>query len=183
MIEHDVGSGIVYRNVPMQRLWFAENNSGLIDKTHVQELTLRQASQRFGRENLSPSMQSMLERDPEKSAIFYHVVEPRADRDTRKLDGRNMRFASYWLDEGRDRIIQNSGFRTFPFAIGRFYVGTDDVYGSPAYDAMPDVRMANDMAKTNIRGAQKLVDPPLLASEDGVLEGFDLRSGSLNWAA
>ncbi|MDI9684303.1 portal protein [Burkholderia cenocepacia] len=183
MIEHDIGKGIVYRNVPMQRLWFAENNAGLIDKTHVQwELTLRQAAQRFGRANLSPSMQSALERDPEKSAIFYHAVEPRADRDPRKLDGRNMQFASYWLDEGRDRIVQNSGFRTFPFAIGRFYVGTADVYGgSPAYDAIPDIRMANDMAKTNIRGAQKLVDPPLLASEDGVLEGFDLRSGSLNW--
>ncbi|HEM7801976.1 TPA: hypothetical protein U2L32_002516 [Burkholderia cenocepacia] len=183
MIEHDVGKGIVYRNLPMQRTWFAENNAGLIDKTHVQwELTLRQAAQRFGRANLSPSMQSALERDPEKSAIFYHAVEPRADRDPRKLDGRNMQFASYWLDEGRDRIVQNSGFRTFPFAIGRFYVGTADVYGgSPAYDAMPDIRMANDMAKTNIRGAQKLVDPPLLASEDGALEGFDLRSGSLNW--
>ncbi|RQQ30520.1 portal protein [Burkholderia stagnalis] len=183
MVEHDVGKGIVYRNVPMQRLWFAENNAGLIDKAHVMwQLTLRQAAQRFGRENLSPSMQAMLERDPEKTTTFYHVVEPRADRDTRKLDGRNMRFASYWLDEGRDRVIQNSGFRTFPFAIGRFYVGTDDVYGgSPAYDALPDIRMANDMAKTNIRGAQKLVDPPLLASEDGVLEGFDLRSGSLNW--
>ncbi|MBU9359773.1 hypothetical protein KTE52_25880 [Burkholderia multivorans] len=183
MIEHDVGQGIVYRNVPMQRLWFAENNAGIIDKTHVQwELTLRQAAQRFGRENLSPSMQSALERDPEKSAIFYHIVEPRADRDPRKLDGRNMRFGSYWLDEGRDRIIQNSGFRTFPFAIGRFYVGTGDAYGgSPACDAMPDTRMVNEMAKTNIRGAQKLVDPPLLASEDGSLEGFDLRSGSLNW--
>ncbi|UQN68279.1 portal protein [Burkholderia multivorans] len=183
MIEHDVGQGIVYRNVPMQRLWFAENNAGIIDKTHVQwELTLRQAAQRFGRENLSPSMQSALERDPEKSAIFYHIVEPRADRDPRKLDGRNMRFGSYWLDEGRDRIIQNSGFRTFPFAIGRFYVGTGDAYGgSPACDAMPDTRMVNEMAKTNIRGAQKLVDPPLLVSEDGVLEGFDLRSGSLNW--
>ncbi|HDR9337707.1 portal protein [Burkholderia multivorans] len=183
MIEHDVGQGIVYRNVPMQRLWFAENNAGIIDKTHVQwGLTLRQAAQRFGRENLSPSMQSALERDPEKSAIFYHIVEPRADRDPRKLDGRNMRFGSYWLDEGRDRIIQNSGFRTFPFAIGRFYVGTGDAYGgSPACDAMPDTRMVNDMAKTNIRGAQKLVDPPLLASEDGSLEGFDLRSGSLNW--
>lgn len=183
MIEHDVGRGLVYRNLPMQRLWFAENNAGLIDKTHVEwPLTLRQAAQRFGRENLSPTMQTALERDPEKSATFYHVVEPRADRDTRKLDGRNMRFASYWLDEGRERIIQNSGFRTFPIAIGRFYVGSDSVYGgSPAYDAMPDIRMANDMAKTNIRGAQKMVDPPLLASEDGVLEGFDLRSGSLNW--
>lgn len=183
MIEHDVGAGIVYRNLPMQRLWFAENNAGIIDKTHVEwTLTLRQAAQRFGRDNLSPSMQSVLERDPEKVSIFHHVVEPRADRDVRKLDGRNMRFASYWLDEGRERIVQNSGFRTFPIAIGRFYVGSDSVYGgSPAYDAMPDIRMANDMAKTNIRGAQKMVDPPLLASEDGVLEGFDLRSGSLNW--
>ncbi|MBN3738075.1 portal protein [Burkholderia sp. Tr-20355] len=183
MIEHDIGRGLVYRNLPMQRLWFAENNAGMIDKTHVEwSLTLRQAEQRFGRANLSPAMQSALERDPEKSATFYHVVEPRADRDPRKLDGRNMRFASYWLDEGRERIVQNSGFRTFPIAIGRFYVGSDSVYGgSPAYDSMPDIRMANDMAKTNIRGAQKLVDPPLLASEDGVLEGFDLRSGSLNW--
>ncbi|PVX84342.1 portal protein [Paraburkholderia unamae] len=183
MIEHDVGHGIVYRNVPMQNLWFAENNAGILDKTHVRwKLTLRQAAQRFGRENLSPSMQSTLERDPEKSFEFLHVVEPRADRDARKLDGRNMRFASYWLDESRERIVQNSGFRTFPFAIGRFYVGTDDVYGgSPAYDAIPDIRMANEQARTNIRGAQKMVDPVMLLQEDGALEGFDMRSGSLNW--
>lgn len=183
MIEHDVGHGIVYRNVPMQNLWFAENNAGIIDKAHVRwMLTARQAAQRFGRENLSPSMQATLERDPEKSFEFLHVVEPREDRDPRKLDGRNMRFASYWLDGSRERIVQNSGFRTFPFAIGRFYVGTGDVYGgSPAYDAIPDIRMVNEQSRTNIRSAQKLVDPPLLLQEDGALEGFDLRSGSLNW--
>ncbi|SMG01062.1 portal protein [Burkholderia singularis] len=183
MIEHDVGHGIVYRNLPLGQLWFAENNAGLIDKTHVAwRLTVRQAAQRFGRNNLSPSMQLVLERDPEKEFDFLHVVEPRADRDPRKLDGRNMKFASYWLDEGRERIVQQSGFRTFPIAVGRFYVGTADVYGgSPAYDAIPDIRMANEQARTNIRGAQKLVDPPMLLSEDGVLEGFDLRSGSLNW--
>ncbi|KVE27247.1 hypothetical protein WS67_12155 [Burkholderia singularis] len=183
MIEHDVGHGIVYRNLPLSQLWFAENNAGLIDKTHVAwRLTARQAAQRFGRANLSPSMQLVLERDPEKEFDFLHVVEPRADRDPRKLDGRNMKFASYWLDEGRERVVQQSGFRTFPIAVGRFYVGTADVYGgSPAYDAIPDIRMANEQARTNIRGAQKMVDPPILLPEDGALEGFDLRSGSLNW--
>ncbi len=183
MIEHDIGKGIVYRNLPMNQVWFAENNAGLIDKTHVVwRLTLRQAAARFGRENLSPSMQSVLERNPETERDFLHVVEPRADRDIRKADGRNMKFASYWLDESRERIVQNSGFRTFPIAIGRFYVGTGDAYGgSPAYDAIPDIRMANEQARTNIRGAQKMVDPPMLLSEDGALEGFDLRSGSLNW--
>lgn len=183
MIEHDVGKGIVYRNLPMQHLWFAENNAGIIDKTHaVWPLTLRQAAQRFGRENLSPTMQGVLERNPEKTFEFLHVVEPRADRDVSKLDGRNMRYASYWLDQGRERIIQNSGFRTFPISIGRFYVGTGDEYGgSPAYDAMPDVRMANEQNKTNIKGAQKLVDPALLLTEDGILDGVDLRSGQLNY--
>ncbi|WP_369064767.1 portal protein [Burkholderia gladioli] len=183
MIEHDIGRGIVYRNLPMNQVWFAENNAGLIDKTHViWRLTLRQAAERFGRENLSPSMQSMLEQNPEKQSDFLHVVQPRAERDVRKLDGRNMKFASYWLDESRERIVQNSGFRTFPIAIGRFYVGTGDVYGgSPAYDAIPDIRMANEQNKTNIRGAQKMVDPALLLTDDGALEGFDLRSGSLNW--
>jgi len=183
MIEHDVGRGITYRNLPQQHVWFAENEAGIIDKAHVAwRLTARQAARRFGRENLSPSMQSAVEKDPEKSFDFLHVVEPREDRDITKLDGRNMRFASYWLDEGRDRVVQNSGFRTFPFAIGRFYVGTGDAYGgSPAYDAIPDIRMANEQARTNIRAAQKLVDPPLLLSEDGALEGFDLRAGQLNW--
>ncbi|WP_186035323.1 portal protein [Burkholderia gladioli] len=183
MIEHDIGKGIVYRNLPMNQVWFAENNAGLIDKTHVVwRLTLRQAAARFGRENLSPSMQSVLERNPETERDFLHVVEPRADRDIRKADGRNMKFASYWLDESRERIVQNSGFRTFPIAIGRFYVGTGDAYGgSPAYDAIPDIRMANRQAHTNIKSAEKMADPPMLLSEDGALEGFDLRSGSLNW--
>jgi hypothetical protein len=183
MIEHVVGRGIRYRNIPLSRMYFAENEGGAIDKTHVcWTLTARQAARRFGRNALSPSMQMILESDPEKTFEFRHVVKPREDYDTRKLDSLNMPFASYWLDEGGQTIIQRSGFRTFPFAIGRFDLSSDETYaGSPAMDSLPDVRMVNDMAKTNIKGAQKMVDPPLLISEDGALEGFDLRSGSLNW--
>lgn len=183
MIEHVVGRGIRYRNIPLSRMYFAENEGGAIDKIHVcWTLTARQAARRFGREALSPSMQLILESDPEKSFEFKHVVKPREQYDTRKLDSINMPFASYWLDEGGQKIIQHSGFRTFPFAIGRFDLSSDETYaGSPAMDSLPDVRMVNDMAKTNIKGAQKMVDPPLLISEDGALEGFDLRSGSLNW--
>lgn len=183
MIEHMVGKGIRYRNIPLSRLYFAENESGIVDKTHVcWTLSARQAARRFGRDNLSPSMQLILESDPEKTFQFKHIVKPREEYDTRKLDSINMPFASYWVDEGGETIIQKSGFRTFPFSIGRFYLGADEVYGgSPAMDSLPDIRMVNEQAKTNIKAAQKMVDPPLLLNEDGALEGFDLRSGSLNW--
>lgn len=183
MIEHVIGKGIRYRNIPLSRMYFAENESGIVDKTHVcWTLTARQAARRFGRDALTPSMQLILESEPEKTFQFKHIVKPREEYDPRKLDSINMPFASYWVDEGGEKIIQKSGFRTFPFSIGRFYLGTDEVYGgSPAMDSLPDIRMVNEMAKTNIKGAQKMVDPPLLIAEDGALEGFDLRSGSLNW--
>src|SRR5690606_37342309 len=89
---------------------------------------------------------------------------------------------SVWLCRAGDEIIEHGGFRTFPVAVGRFYTADGSAYAySPAMDALPDINMVNDMEKTIIRGAQKAVDPPLLLSEDGVLEGFDLRSGALNY--
>lgn len=183
MVEDNIGRGIRYRNVPLSKLYFAEDESGIVDKAHVcWRLTLRQAARRFGQDKLPQSMQSILARDPEKEFDFLHCVKPREEWDDRKLDWRNMPYSSYWIAEDGQTIVQEGGFRTFPFAIGRFYLGTDEVYGgSPAMDSLPDIRMINDMARTNIRGAQKMVDPPILINEDGALEGFDLRSGALNW--
>ena len=35
--------------------------------------------------------------------------------------------------------------------------------------ALPDVKMLNEMAKTDIRAVHKLVDPPLLLHDDGIM--------------
>jgi len=172
---------IRYRNIRLNDLWYAENAGGICDKAHIRWcLTARQAGQRWGRNALPPSIQSALERSPEQTFDFLHCIRPRRERDERKLDSRNMRFESVWL--WNDDVIEHGGFRTFPAAIGRFYSTDGSAYGySPAMDALPDVKMLNDMEHTNIKGAQKAVDPPLLLPEDGILEAFDLRSGALNY--
>jgi hypothetical protein len=46
---------------------------------------------------------------------------------------------------------------------------------------LADVKMLNEMSKTVIRAAHKIVDPPLLLQEDGALAAFDLRPGALNY--
>ncbi|SDV49199.1 portal protein [Chitinasiproducens palmae] len=181
MIDEHVGHGIRYRNIPLSNFWFVEDEAGIVDKGIAKwELTARQAGQKFGLDKLPESLKNAYEKNPEMKAEFYHCVRPRADRDPSKLDSRNMQFESLWVCD--NKIVQESGFRTFPFAVGRFYIDTDSQYGgSPGEDELPTVRTVNKMEKTMLRGAQKAVDPPLLLAEDGSLEGFDLRSGRLNW--
>ncbi|MFP3799448.1 portal protein [Paraburkholderia sp. SIMBA_027] len=180
MIEHDVGTGIRYRHVPLNRYYFVENAAGLVDKSCAcWRMTARQAAQKWTKEKLPPRIQSALENNPETHFDFVHRVQPRADRIVTRLDSLNMAFESVWVCEAD--LIEQSGFRVYPYAVGRFYVDSDTQYGgSPAEDSLPDIKMVNAMEKTIIRGAEKAVDPPLLLTEDGVLEGFDLRSGALN---
>ncbi|MCE4544602.1 MULTISPECIES: portal protein [unclassified Caballeronia] len=180
MIEEVKGEGIRYRARPLNRFYFVENAAGFVDKScDCWTLTARQAVQKWGRSKLPVHMVNAYDRTPEAKFEFVHRVQPRADRVAGRLDALNMAFESVWVWNGE--LIDRSGFRTYPYAVGRFYVDSETQYGgSPAEDALPDIKMVNEMEKTIIRGAQKAVDPPLLLTEDGVLEGFDLRSGALN---
>lgn len=181
LVEEDIGNGIRYRHVPLNRFYFVENEAGLVDKSCAcWNMTVRQAVQKFGMNNLPNRIRTMFEKNPETKFDFVHRVQPREDRIAGRLDSKNMAFQSVWACD--DDLIQESGFRTYPYAVGRFYVDSDTQYGgSPAEDSLPDIKMVNEMERTIIRGAQKAVEPPLLLTEDGVLDGFDMRSGSLNY--
>ena len=79
-------------------------------------------------------------------------------------------------------VLSESGYNTFPYAISRYVTAPKEVYGrSPAMTVLPDIKMINEMSKTVIRAAHKIVDPPLLLQEDGVLQAFNTRPGALNY--
>lgn len=185
MIDDVLGQGIRYRNLRLNRLWFSEDAYGVVDKAHIAwTLTARQAAQRWGAKNLPTQIKNAIDRnDMERKFEFLHAIRPRRDRDSSLVGSQNMPIQSVWiaLDAGNE-IVEHSGYRVFPLAIGRFYAADDSAYGySPAMEALPDVRMLNQIEKTNIKGAQKAVDPPLILADDSALDSFDLRSGALNF--
>ncbi|WP_415818991.1 portal protein [Bordetella tumbae] len=185
MIDDVLGQGIRYRNLRMNRLWFAEDAFGVVDKAHiVWTLTARQAAQKWGAKSLPLFIRNALDHnDLERKFDFLHAIRPRRDREYGKVDARNLPIQSVWIPlTAESQIVEHGGFRVFPAAIGRFYAADDSAYGySPAMEALPDTRMLNRMEKTNIKGAEKAVDPPLVLADDGALEAFDLRSGALNF--
>jgi hypothetical protein len=86
----------------------------------------------------------------------------------------------------KDRVIvEQGGYTSFPYSISRYVTAPDEIYGrSPAMCALPDIKMLNEMARTDIRAVHKLVDPPILLHDDGILGGgaltVNMRPGGLN---
>jgi hypothetical protein len=176
------GRGLYYRSVPMKQLFFAENEFGVVDLVHRDFFfTARQAFQKWGTK-LPRVIQVAAEKYPESEYRFLHVVKPRSDADVSRKDYRGMEFVSYYISYDGREVVEEGGFRTFPYAVGRYDLTSGDVYGrSPCMTILPDVKMLNEMNRTTIQAAQLALLPPMLVHRDGILDAMRLTPGALNY--
>lgn len=173
--------GIRYRTISLGEIYFAENHQGLIDKAFRHfELSARQAIQKWGKR--APDMAfSLMETDPESRLQFVHLVEPNDERDSTRLDHKGMRYSSIYVSKQDARVMEEGGYNVFPYAISRYEQYPGEVYGrSIAMDLLPSVKTLNEEKKTMLKQGHRVTDPVLLAHDDGVLDGFSLRPGSVN---
>lgn len=183
-VDWAAGSGFRYHAVPLNWLYIAENQHREIDTVYREiRYTARQAYQAWGDRCpnvICQAAQSSAKQDTKFD--FVHAVEPNPEYTPGRIDYRGKRVRSLYVSVTEDTIVEESGYHVLPYAVSRFYQGPGEVYGrSPAWDVLPDIKMLNEMKKTQIRAAQKAVDPPMLLQEDGALMGFDLSAGALNY--
>lgn len=173
--------GIRYRNAFLGELYLQENHQGVIDSVcRYFIMTARQAMQKFG-EECPKTISEVFKINPEKEFFFLHWVKANEDRDPARKDFRGMRFSSYYVSiEGR-KIVARGGYRTFPYAISRYEQSPNEAYGrSPAMDVLPSIKTLNEQKKTMLKQGHRVVDPVLLAHDDGVIDSFSLEPGSIN---
>jgi hypothetical protein len=186
------GTGVFYVDEDMasDRIWFsrihlaeafiAENDREVVDTLFRGpfKLTARQAVQKFGAET-HPKLREAAEKDPDQPHEFLHAVLPREEIDAPR-DRQNRKFASVyiWLDQRH--VCRVGGYHEFPFQTPRWSTQSRYVYGdAPGMLALPDVKMLNAQAKVGIVGAQKAVDPPILAADEQGIRGMRIRPGSI----
>jgi len=76
----------------------------------------------------------------------------------------------------------DEGFESFPYAISRYVVAPGEINGrSPAMLVLPSLKVLNEEKKTVLKQGHRVVDPVLLAHDDGVLDNFSMRAGALNY--
>jgi hypothetical protein len=77
--------------------------------------------------------------------------------------------------------LEVGGYTTFPYAVSRYDQSPIEVYGrSPAMMTLPTIKTLNEQKKTLLKQGQRTVDPILLVHDDGVADGFSMKSGALN---
>lgn len=183
LLEDMLGTGIRYKSIDLANTYVCENRHGIVDTVHREfQYTARQAMQHFEQKTLPAKIREAYEKNPEQKFDFVHCVKPNEERQRGQRDYRGMEFASYYVSVDGKSIVEEGGYRSFPYALGRYITTPGETYGrSPAMLVLPDIKMLNEMQKTIIRAAHLQVSPPLLLQEDGALQAFDLRPNALNF--
>jgi hypothetical protein len=182
-IDEQLGSGIRYRTTPMQELTWAQDHQGRVDTVYRKfKLEARQFEQQFPGRPIPKAILDALKTNPYAEFEFIHSVRPNTERDSTRRDFRGMAHSSHYVMVVDQVLVDEGGYRTFPYAIGRYTMAPRENYGrGPAMACFAAIRTLNEEKKTVLRAGQKSVEPAILLYEEGVLEAFNQRSGAMNY--
>jgi hypothetical protein len=148
------------------------------------ELEAHQVLKEFGEDNTPVQIKSAAKVNPLQRFRFLHVVREREEYYPERRDALGMKFMSCYVSYTGSAVLRERGYRSMPYMVSRYTTSTKEEYGrSPAMTVLPTLKTLNEMSKTVLRGAQKMVNPPLMLTEDGAMRPFDLREGALNYGA
>ncbi|MDC1330064.1 portal protein [Pelagibacteraceae bacterium] len=183
MVEEDEDDIIRFSARHIKEIYVEENKKGLIDNVYRKfKLTVDQAIQKFGAENLSKEINNTHKSNPYDEVEICHIVRPRFSYDGSKQDKKNMKFQSIYFEHGTDHIISVGGFNENPYVVSRYLKSSTEIYGrSPSMNALPDVKVLNKMVEHGLKAAAKQIDPPLLVPDDSMLAPIRMTPGSLNY--
>lgn len=183
-IDEEISSqyrGPRYMNMHMGSVWWGQNHRGLVDRFYRKfTWSAGEARRRFG-DALPDQVKGA---DQWREFEFMQCVRPNDNVKPGRLDWAGMPFESWYVCCDARAVIERGGYRCFPAAVGRYSLAPNEIYGrSPAMTAWAAIMTINEQKKTVLRVGQKEADPPILLTEDGVLEAFNLQPGALNYGA
>lgn len=129
------------------------------------ELTVAQVVGEFGADKVSTTVKTLHDAGNLSAGVrIIHAVEPRADRDLRKRDAKNMEWKSIYFEAAgdKDKVLSESGFKRFKSLCPRWDVTTGDVYGnSPGMEALGDIKQLQHQQLRKAQAIDYQVKPPL----------------------
>lgn len=121
---------------------------------------------------------------------FYHFAFPTTDSAFLNTSVRfkilhsiaQWEYFGGWVVKDDKFVVEEVGFHEFPYIVPRWYKARGETYGrSPTMTNMPDIRMVNQMSATILRGAEKIVDPPLVVRDGGLVSPVRLSPGGITY--
>lgn len=177
------GVGLFYKSLDMAECYLDEDFRGRIDTVHRKfRKTVRQLRQMYGDDALTPKMQAKIKGgklDDEFEILI--AVRPNPQQDVSRFDWRGKPIQSVHIAIDEKIVIRRSGFHSMPIPTSRYATGHCDVYGrSAAMAVFGTILAVNQMARTNLRAANKAVDPALAFYDDDGLSSIVTKPSGAN---
>lgn len=177
------------RYVGIQQSAVQEGPDGLVDTVAVAEtMTVLAARKRWPGKSLGDQFDKVKpEQAPIEQMTCVHIVFPAEDEELvaylpDEVRGVSAPFYSLWICRESGHVITADWYRQMPYLVPRWSKSTNSAYGrSPAMTALGDILMLNRMNETVLRGAEKLVDPPLLIPDGASLSPVRLFPGGITY--
>lgn len=173
-----------YRAIPLSELVIDLDHQGRVDTVYrCFKLSARAAAQVPEWQQSMPSkLKELADKRPDEELEFLHCVKPNGEYRNGMAGPQGMEITSRYVWRQEQSVLQDSGYRVMPYAVGRYVTGPRETYGrSPAMEALADIKMLQEMEKTIMRVGHRMLDPPMILTEDGALAAFATRPGSLNY--
>lgn len=123
----------------------------------------------------------------EKMEVLHAVYPDKVDPDGMDKKSTNFEFVSQWIlldrNNGAGAIeLRSGGFNEMPYIVSRWKKYSGEMYGrGPGTTALPEAKIVNIITETIIKAAQKSVDPPLQAPDDGFINQVNTNPGGLTY--
>lgn len=174
-----------FRYIPINKnFYIARNSDGDIDMAAIlHEYTAKEAIEEYGRENVGKDVQASLMQgvDNTRKYTYVQLVYPKTPFGEKfnPLKG-GKPYGDITVERETGRVVKISGHIQFPFAVPRFVLASDELYGrSPAMNAIADIRAINALKKTILDAALRAIKPALFVSTL-INKPISVEAGALN---
>ncbi len=172
--------GLTFSQWPISSCYVTSSRAdGVIDTIYREyELTAGQALNEFGEKALSADTLKLAREKPDEKLGFVHCIEPRTPYMVGARLARNLPIASTVVEVKGKTVVRESGFHEFPCAVPRWMKIPNTSYGvGPVYDALPDIRMLNELKGMELANADIAISGMWIAEDDGVLNPRTIKIG------
>lgn len=184
--ERKDNSGFHFRTWHLKDCAWRENYDGVIDtmfrkvRQSVRNLCSRQKSAGW---QIAPEVLKKLEKNSEDMVNCLHVLMPIYDYD---FERKKVKFdwISAYIDEDHKFEMSCKEVPEFNYVVSRWFTVAESPYAfSPCVVcSLPDARTLQTMTWSILEAGEKAVEPPLIAMNEAILGGVDIRAGAVTWA-
>ncbi len=182
-IEEDEETFVRFKTLSLREVYIKENSKGIVHCLYrPYKMSASDLVEEHGLDKLHKKVQDSFKSGKDDQFECLHAVYPQSQVQGNGKFDTKFKFVSQYILVAEKFEIESKGYREFPFVVPRWSKASGEDYGrGPGERALPSAKTANKMRETVLKGAQKAVEPPLQAPDDGFITQIDTRPAGISF--